>query len=95
MSKSDNGAAFPFGNTNSFGTVPTSLWDSWEAAEPDDIRRRASVIVDEDEFDMANYESGEVRQQWEETGLWNKKLQPILSKQAYDKMGSWATRSFG
>ena len=52
MSKSDNGAAFPFGNTNSFGTVPTSLWDSWEAAEPDDIRRRASVIVDEDEFDI-------------------------------------------
>lgn len=94
MSKSDNGAAFPFGNTNSFGTVPTSLWDSWEAAEPDDIRRRASVIVDEDEFDMANYESGEVRQQWEETGLWNKKLQPILSKQAYDKMGSWGNSLF-
>ncbi len=52
------------------------------------------LSVDEDEFDMANYESGEVRQQWEETGLWNKKLQPILSKQAYDKMGSWGNSLF-
>ncbi len=38
--------------------------------------------------------SGEVRGQWEETGYWNKKLQPILSKQAYEKSGSWANSLF-
>ena len=92
-SKSDNGATFPFGNTNSFGTVPNCLWNSWNS-EPDDIRRKASIIVAEDEFDMDNMESGEVRGQWEETGLWNKKLQPILSKQAYEKQGSWANSLF-
>lgn len=92
-SKSDNGATFPFGNTNSFGTVPPCLWNSWEA-EPNDIRRRASIIVAKDEFDMDNMESGEVRGQWEETGLWNKKLQPILSRQAYEKQGSWANSLF-
>lgn len=32
--------------------------------------------------------------QWEETGLWNKKLQPILSRQAYEKQGSWANSLF-
>lgn len=91
-SKSDNGAAFPFGNTNSMGTVSPSLWNSW--ADITDVRRRGSIIVDKDEFDMANFESGEVRGQWEETGLWNKKLQPILSKQAYEKSGSWANSLF-
>ena len=43
---------------------------------------------------MDNMESGEVRGQWEETGLWNKKLQPILSRQAYEKQGSWANSLF-
>lgn len=91
-SKSDNGATFPFGNTNSQGTVAPCLWNSW--SDTTDVRRRASVIVANDEFDMANMESGEVRGQWEETGFWNKKLQPILSKQAYEKSGSWANSLF-
>jgi hypothetical protein len=92
-SKSDNGAAFPFGNTNSFGTVPQCLWNSW-GDNSGDLRQCASIIVAKDEFDMANMESGGVRGQWEETGLWNKKLQPILSKQAYEKSGSWANSLF-
>lgn len=92
-SKSDNGASFPFGNTNSMGTVTPCLWDSW-ISEPDDVRRRGSISVAADEFNIDSYESGEVRQQWEETGLWNKKLQPILSKTAYNKMGSWANSIF-
>ena len=91
-SKSDNGASFPFGNTNSEGTVTPSLWNSW--ADTTDVRRRASIIVAKDEFDMNNMESGEVRGQWEETGLWNKKLQPILSIQAYEKSGSWSNSLF-
>ena len=91
-SKSDNGASFPFGNTNSEGTVTPALWKSW--TDTTDVRRRASVIVAKDEFDMSNMESGEVRGQWEETGLWNKKLQPVLSKQAYAKSGSWSNSLF-
>lgn len=92
-SKSDNGAAFPFGNTNSFGPVTPCLWNSWDE-EPSDLRREASVAIAENEFDMEHFESGEVRGQWEETGLWNKKLQPILSRQAYEKQGAWANSLF-
>jgi len=92
-SKSDNGAAFPFGNTNSLGTVTPCLWNSWDAASGD-LRREASVAVADNEFDLDNFESGEVRGQWEETGYWNKKLQPILSRKAFEKQGAWANSLF-
>lgn len=82
---------FPFGNGNGFGTVTTTLWDTWDEA---DLRRQASILRVEDELDMDKYASGSVTRQNEDTGLWNKKMMPILSKKAYERQGSWVNSIF-
>lgn len=94
QNKSGSNAAFPFGMGNSWGTVTKCLWGSWQQNAPDDLRRVASIARDEDEFDMNLYETGEITQIYEETGLWNKKMMPILSKDAYARSGSWANSLF-
>lgn len=72
---------FPIGQGWGMGTVSTVLWDQWVADEPDDIRRKASIynVAEEGE----GYEYGGDNQM-EETGLWQKKISPVV---AYGKGG--------
>ena len=82
--RSNNGqaATFPFGQGWGAGPVNTTLWNQWRLAEPDDIRRTAS-IMDADN-DVESYIYG-ADSQMEETGFWQKKYIPIT---AYDEDGS-------
>lgn len=82
--RSNNGqaATFPFGQGWGAGPVNTTLWNQWRLAEPDDIRRTAS-IMDADN-DVESYIYG-ADSQMEETGFWQKKYIPIT---AYNEEGS-------
>ena len=85
---------FPFGNGNGFGTVTSDLWKEWEKSEPNDLRRKASILDVQDELDMTQYAPSSVTGQYEDCGLRNKKLFPILAKAAYQKQGSWVNSIF-
>lgn len=94
QNKSGHNGSFPFGMGNAWGTVTRCLWDEWIADEPDDMRRVASIANQYDEFDMSLMENGEVTGMYEDTGLWNKKMMPVLANSAYDKYGNWANSLF-
>ena len=83
---------FPFGNGNGWGSVSPSLWDEWEQTEPTDIRRKASILRTTDE--IKNWQPGGVTGLWEDTGFWQKKLMPVLSYDAYAKIGVWVNSIF-
>lgn len=85
---------FPFGMGNGWGTVATGLWEEWEADEPNDLRRAASIMRVEDEMDMTQWASGEATGQWEDCGLRNKKMMPVLAYEAYERQGTWANSIF-
>lgn len=82
--RSNNGLAdtFPFGQGWGAGPVNSALWNDWRIAEPNDIRRKGS-IMDADN-DVESYIYG-ADSQMEETGFWQKKYIPIT---AYDEDGS-------
>ena len=65
------------------GPVNSNLWDDWRAAEPTDIRRKASIIDVTD--GLPNYQWGQ-DMQMEETGYWQKKYIPVS---AYDTDGTY------
>lgn len=78
--RSNNGgeSTFPFGQGWGAGPVNSELWTEWSSAEPNDIRRTASILNVETE--LVSYEYG-ADTQMEETGFWQKKYIPIT---AYD-----------
>lgn len=84
---------FPMGNGNGFAPVAQNLWDEWEASEPGDIRLRATILSEADEF-PANITPTSITGQIEGTGLRNKKLMPVLAKAAMATQGSWANAIF-
>ena len=66
---------FPLTRGYGFAPVSTGLWNDWEAAEPDDIRRMGSIYnIYEESTNLSTYEYG-ADKQMEETGLWQKKVQ--------------------
>lgn len=86
------GNTFPFGDGNGYGTVATGLWDEWEQNEPGDLRMRASILRVGDE--LPDYDPGDVSGQWEDCGLWGKKMLPVLAQAAYERQGSWVNSIF-
>ena len=86
------GNTFPFGAGNGAGTANPGLWEEWQADEPGDLRMKASIISIADE--VPDYYSGDVTQQWEETGYWSKKTIAIHAKKAYEKEGNWGGSIF-
>jgi hypothetical protein len=70
---------FPYGVGWGAGTVNTILWSDWRSAEPNDIRRVASIL--DITTELADYSWG-ADNQMEETGFWQKKYMPI---KAYNK----------
>jgi len=89
-----NEDTFPFGNGNGFGPVAPSLWDEWQASEPNDLRLKASILRVEDEIDMTKFSSSAVTGQLEATNLYGKKMIPVLSYAAYQKQGTWVNSIF-
>lgn len=83
--RSGNGgeSTFPFGQGWGAGPVNSELWNEWRQAEPNDIRRVASIL--DAEAELESYEWG-ADSQMEETGYWQKKLTPIT---AYDSDGKF------
>ncbi len=71
--RADNGGegTFPFGVGWGAGPVNPTLWNDWASAEPNDIRRKASILNIEDETD--DFIIG-ADKQVEEAGFWQKKL---------------------
>ncbi|WP_256011047.1 RagB/SusD family nutrient uptake outer membrane protein [Desertivirga xinjiangensis] len=82
--RSGNGSSntFPFGQGWGFGTVNSDLWEEWQLAEPDDVRRTASIL---DVNQLSGYIWG-AGKQMEETGFWQKKYIPITAKDATGKV---------
>ena len=69
---------YPLGRGWGAGSVNPALWDQWKTDEPDDIRRSASIWHYEEETvgGADEYQWG-IDRQFEETGLWQKKVMPI------------------
>ena len=73
-SQPDYDATFPLTEGWGFGPVNTNMWTQWQKDEPNDMRRKASIWVLEDEApDPDEFKWGGDRQV-EETGLWAKKM---------------------
>lgn len=85
--RADNGTAnsFPFGQGWGQGPVAPTIWNDWVAAEPNDMRRTASILdVDDPAEGLVAYTYG-ADKQMEEAGLWNKKMLPIST----NLFGEW------
>lgn len=83
--RSGNGgeSTFPYGQGWGAGPVNSEMWNEWRQAEPNDLRRTASILNVETELE--SYEWG-ADKQMEETGFWQKKYMPIT---AYDDNGNF------
>jgi hypothetical protein len=68
---------FPLGVGWGFGTVNPNMLNDWKAAEPNDLRIKASIFDTDDE--APNYAWG-ADKQYDETGLWQKKYCAINVK---------------
>jgi len=72
--KNSDVSVYPFGTGWGCGPVSSNFYSEWQAAEPNDKRREASVLEFPSNFDWSN--AG----QWiEATGLHNKKLTAVRS----------------
>jgi len=69
--------AFPFSRGYGWAPVNTRVWADWEAEEPGDIRRAASIfnIYEELPSDQGYYYTWGNDAQMEESGYWQKKYQ--------------------
>ena len=78
---------FPFGQGWGAGPVSPKLWKEWQAAEPNDPRREASIL---DGSKTEGYIYG-ADKQMEETGLWQKKIIATTAAKEYDSNGGIKT----
>ncbi len=72
---------YPYGSGWGVGWVVPSMWSEWEAAEPDDIRRWASIVNMAEEMpgiDLTS--SSQLSENYEVTGFRPKKLTPTTAK---------------
>ena len=70
----------PFGQGWGFGTVNPSLYDDWNTAEPQDMRREASI---QDVTQLPAYRYGSYKDNVQETQYHEKKLSPIYYRDNY------------
>lgn len=84
----DLGNTFPFGQGWGAGPVSPALWKDWTAAEPQDMRRQASVCNIPSE--LPKYTKGGWTDFVQETDFYDKKNSPISSKKTSGD-GYWET----
>ncbi|MCY1722944.1 RagB/SusD family nutrient uptake outer membrane protein [Prolixibacteraceae bacterium Z1-6] len=68
---------FPFGQGWGAGPVSPVIWNNWENAEPDDLRREASIINIPNE--LPDYTKGGWADMIQETDFWQKKYSPVTA----------------
>jgi hypothetical protein len=86
---------FPFGGQgNGYGPVSPAFLKEWAILEPNDIRLKASILDAYTDFPEGNYLDGKITDACEETGLYGKKIIPVLSYKAYERQGMWANSIF-
>jgi len=78
QSSTDANPTFPFDQGWGMGPVNPTLWEEWEAAEPSDMRRAASIIDLPNE--LPGYKKGGWNDFVQETDYWNKKYAPVAAK---------------
>ena len=71
---------FPFGQGWGWVTVNPKMWNDWKAAEPNDIRREASIIDIPKE--LPNYKKGGWNDYVQETDFLGKKYMPVTAKKS-------------
>ena len=89
----DSGTTFPFGTGWGMCPVSPQLVKDWEAAEPNDPRREASIIQVDRWKTTSGYTyvyGGDSNIQ--ETGYYQTKIMPVIAKKA-DAAGYWASFS--
>ena len=72
----------PFGEGWGFGTVAPNLYDDWGTAEPQDMRRDASI---QDVTWLPAYRFGSYKDNVQETKYHEKKLSPIVYRDYYNR----------
>jgi hypothetical protein len=80
-------STFPYGEGDGVGTVSPLMVQEWESSEPDDIRRKASILNAAEECEEYIIPVD----QMEETGYWQRKFIPI---NAYDEEGAIVNASW-
>jgi len=78
----DLGKTFPFGQGWGAGPVAPNLWKDWVNAEPNDMRREASIC--NIPVELPNYTKGGWTDFVQETDYYAKKWSPITAKKAED-----------
>ncbi len=77
---------YPFGQGWGMGPVNPTLWNEWKEAEPNDVRREASIIDIPQE--LPNYAKGGWADFVQETDYWQKKYSPVTAKNPDGTMAS-------
>lgn len=86
---------FPFGQGWGCGPVNTRFYEQWGEEEPNDIRRKASILnINDPEEGITEYAWGEA-EQVEETGYWQKKYFPIRAKKTDGNLTLYSTLMYG
>lgn len=80
----DYANTFPFGQGWGAGPVAPNLVSDWKAAEPNDMRRDASIQV---LSELPNYKKGGWADYVQETDYYEKKLSPVTCKDATQSGG--------
>ena len=76
----DYANTFPFGQGWGAGIVAPNLVNDWKAAEPNDMRLKASIADVNDTNEMPNYQRGGWADFVQETDYYSKKWSPICAK---------------
>jgi hypothetical protein len=76
----DYAKTFPFGQGWGAGPVAPNLVNDWKAAEPNDIRLKASIANVNDTLEMPNYTRGGWADFVQESDYYSKKWSPICAK---------------
>ena len=76
----DYANTFPFGQGWGAGPVAPNLVNDWKAAEPNDVRLKASIANVNDTLEMPNYTRGGWADFVQESDYYSKKWSPICAK---------------
>ena len=89
----DYGNTFPFGQGWGWGSVNPQLLKDWKEAEPDDMRRSASIINIPEE--LPDYKKGGWNDFVQETDYANKKYMPVTANQSGGGITMYSSLMYG
>jgi len=84
---------FPYGQGWGWCPVNPKLWNDWEAAEPNDLRRSASIVDIPEE--LPGYSKGGWNDYVQETDYVNKKYMPVTARQSDGGITLYSSLMYG